>query len=387
MTDYVLLKRAPQVVPVADIHSFGFSALNLPMAPSIETLDLAPRAVVEAFRRPEVLAIAPVMPTRLIAQVASAEADAEANGVSWGIGAVGAIDSTYTGAGVTVAVLDTGIDAGHPAFAGVEIVQRDFSGDGDGDVLGHGTHCAGTILGRDVGGWRIGVARGVERLLVGKVLGNDGGGDSAMLFDGIQWAIENGADVISMSLGFDFPGMVARWIEQGYPPEAATSAALEGYRANLHMFDSLMGMVRAGAPFGRDPVVIAAAGNESMRPQYEIAASLPAAAFDVVSVAALSQAGAGYSVAPFSNNSAVLSGPGVEIVSARVGGGLIAYSGTSMACPHVAGVAALWCEYLASRNLTPSGANVQSKLRASARFDAIVDGDEASAGLGIASAP
>ena len=86
--------------------------------------------------------------------------------------------STWTGEGVTVAVLDTGIDSKHPAFAGVDIVEKDFTGTGNGDRQGHGTHCAGTIFGRDVDGKRIGVARGVKRALIGKVLGDEGGGDS-----------------------------------------------------------------------------------------------------------------------------------------------------------------------------------------------------------------
>nr|WP_229419583.1 S8 family serine peptidase [Pseudoduganella dura] len=109
--------------------------------------------------------------------------DARPAGVEtgWGITAVGADRSRFSGAGVTVAVLDTGIDAAHPAFSGVQLVQQDFSGDGDGDAFGHGTHCAGTILGRDVGGTRIGVARGVTRALIGKVLGNDGSGSTDMV--------------------------------------------------------------------------------------------------------------------------------------------------------------------------------------------------------------
>ena len=63
-------------------------------------------------------------------------ADPAADGSTWGVKAVGADTSPFTGDGVIVSVLDTGIDAAHPAFAGVEIVQRDFTGEGDGD--GHG---------------------------------------------------------------------------------------------------------------------------------------------------------------------------------------------------------------------------------------------------------
>ncbi len=126
-----------------------------------------------------------------------------------------------------MAELDTGIDATHPAFAGVELVQQDFTGEGDGDGNGHGTHCAGTVFGRDVDGQRIGVARGVSKALIGKVLGADGGGDSDMIFRAIQWAVGSGANVISMSLGFDFPGLVADRVKAGWPPDLATSRALE----------------------------------------------------------------------------------------------------------------------------------------------------------------
>ena len=86
------------------------------------------------------------MPTRLVEPLA---VDVEQT-AAWGIGAVGADRSTRTGAGVVPCVLDTGIDASHPAFAGVSLLEEDFSGTGTGDRQGHGTHCAGTVFGRDV---------------------------------------------------------------------------------------------------------------------------------------------------------------------------------------------------------------------------------------------
>jgi subtilisin family serine protease len=212
-------------------------------------------------RDPEVASVAPVMPTTLIRPFPSA-ADATS---AWGIAAVGADVSPFSGDGVTVAVLDTGIYAAHPAFAGVRLVERDFSGAGNGDRNGHGTHCAGTIFGREVEGVRIGVAPGVAAAFVGKVLGDDGGGTSEMIFRGLQWALDASADVISMSLGFDFPGLVARLTREGWPVELATSVALEAYRGNLRMFDALMAMVQARTPFDGGTVVVAAAGNESRR--------------------------------------------------------------------------------------------------------------------------
>ena len=358
-----------------------------PPEPRIETEDLTPNGLRLLARDPEVVSIAPVMPTRLIEPLPAQPAA----GASWGITAVRADLSSFDGQGVTVSVLDTGIDAGHAAFAGVNLVQQDFSGDGNGDVNGHGTHCAGTIFGRDVSGTRIGIARAVPKALIGKVLGNDGSGDSDMIFRAIQWATNDGADVISMSLGFDFPGLVERLTNAGWPVALATSAALEAYRGNLRMFDALMALIRARAAFGHSAVVVAAAGNESDRgtnPDFEIAASLPAAAEGVVSVAALQQAGAQFDVAPFSNTLAQISAPGVAIVSAKVGGGVRALSGTSMACPHVACVAALWWQAVRAQPLPATGTVVTARLFASARSNVFASGvDVADRGVGLATAP
>ncbi|EPX82323.1 S8 family peptidase [Salipiger mucosus] len=362
-----------------------------PPRPRLETHDMSPHDLRDAQRDPSVLTLARAMPTRLIEpepldDVREAEAEP-----AWGIEAIGATLTDMTGAGVRVAVLDTGIDADHPAFTGVTLTRADFAGTGDQDANGHGTHCAGTIFGRDVAGTRIGVARGVTEALIGKVLADDGRGSSEMLFDGMRWAADQGAQVMSMSLGFDFPGLAERLVEDGYPVLLATSVALEGYRMNLRMFDALMDMFRAQAAFDGGSVVVAASGNESRRqvsPDFEVGASVPAAAFGVISVGALGQGEAGLSVAPFSNSNPVLSAPGVGIVSAAAGGGLRALNGTSMACPHVAGAAALWWEAQARSGRPLTAAAVAARLQSSATLAGLDPAaDRMDVGQGLVQAP
>lgn len=357
--------------------------------PKIEVTALTKRQVHDLARDPAVRSIAPIMPIKLVAPVDGPTAGAATT--AWGITAVGADTSARTGAGVVVSILDTGIDAAHAAFTGVDLVQRDFSGSGNGDKVGHGTHCAGTVFGRDVNGTRIGVAPGVSRALIGKVLGDDGSGSSEWLFDGIQWAASNGAQVLSMSLGFDFPGLVEQLVADGMPVPAATSQALEGYRANLRMFDALMEMISSREPFGGGMIVVAAAGNESRRgknPDYEIGVSVPAAAEGVVSVAALGQTAAGLDVAYFSNTFAEISGPGVDILSAEAGGTLTTMSGTSMATPHVAGVTALWWEDVLDSPVPPTVNIVTARLLAAASVSGFAPNvDVADRGVGIVHAP
>lgn len=355
----------------------------------VDELDRRTSRAVAAKR--DVKAIAPVIPMRLISPVPQpADTAQPAAGVSWGITAVKADTSPFDGTDTIVAILDTGIAKNHPAFSGVTLVERDFTGEGNGDTHGHGTHCAGTVFGRDVNGTRIGVARGVTKALIGKVLGDEGGGSDAIV-SAINWAVEEGANVISMSLGIDFPGYVDSLISsEGLPADLATTIALEGYRQNVLLFERLASLVRAREAFGETTVIVAAAGNESRRAEnkdFEIACSPPAVSEGLISVAALGLTGGKFTVASFSNTNVLVAGPGVGITSARHTGGLVGMSGTSMATPHVAGVAALWMQRLAKDGPVP-GSQLKARLIASGTLaDLTGDFDVADVGSGMVQAP
>lgn len=357
---------------------------------SAESVAIDRRAIPLLTRDAGVLAIAPAMPVRLVAPFDFDGGAIAAQTVTWGVHAVAADTSPFTGEGIVVAVLDTGIDATHPAFAGVNLVQKDFTGDGNGDQHGHGTHCAGTIFGRAVNGTRIGVAPGVTRALIGKVLDSGGGGSSDNIVEAMLWAVEEGAHVISMSIGMDFGGYVKQLTDSGMPVELATSRALEGYRTNTRLFDSLAEHVRARGLETHPTLIVAAAGNESRRdqnPDFEVAVSPPAIAEGIVSVAALGDAQGGYVTAAFSNTGANVSGPGVGVVSAKLGGGLQTMSGTSMATPHVAGVAVLWAQQLAARNAL-NGFNLIGKLAGTASSEHLKEGyDPFDVGAGLVQCP
>lgn len=378
-------------VSTGDVFLGGGAALeSAPVVLSVEVTDMDRKDLSQVRREADVVAVAPAVPMKLIEprERPGSPAAAAAN-TAWGITAVGADTSPFTGSGIVVSVLDTGIDSSHPAFAGVQLVENDFTGEGNGDQHGHGTHCAGTIFGRDTDGTRIGVARGVTKALIGKVLGAQGG-SSDEIVNAIQWAVANGAHVVSMSLGIDFPGLVERLVGQGFPPALATSRALEGYRANVQLFERLASLVRAQSLFTQPIIIVAAAGNESERdqdPNFEIAVSPPAVSDGIVSVAALAQEAAGLTVASFSNTGANVSAPGVGVISAKRGGGLATMNGTSMACPHVAGVAALWAEKI--RGGGPfTAAHLTHRLMASGTTQTLKPGfDPFDIGTGLVRAP
>ena len=235
--------------------------------------------------------------------------------------------SRFTGKGIKVAVLDTGIDLGHPDFTGrltdgdnaVSFVMRESVQDGHG----HGSHCAGVVGGprQSAGGRRYGVAPDVQ-LLIGKVLSNAGTGYDDQIIDAIDWANDAGARVISMSLGSvrDVNGRYATLYEN----------------IGRVLLDSNPGAL-----------IVAAAGNESARPHYTQPVGNPAACPSFMSVAATDENRgiAAFSCRKMDNIGEVdISAPGVSIFSAWANGRFWTDSGTSMATPHVAGVAALYIE-------------------------------------------
>ncbi|HYG82774.1 MAG TPA: S8 family serine peptidase, partial [Pyrinomonadaceae bacterium] len=251
------------------------------------------------------------------------------NTLTWGLRAIGVASAfpPLSGRGIKVAVLDTGLDLDHPDFRNKVIVgtsARSFvSGVSVQDIHGHGTHCAGTVCGprESVGEIRYGVAPDAE-LLVGKVFNNairPKATDDDIL-EGITWAEENGARVISMSLGSkrntggDFPVLYE-----------TIAKRLLNRQAN-------------------SVLMVAAAGNASDRPHSLVCVENPAACPSIMAVAAIDE---GEEVASFSckrldDIGAVdVSAPGVAVYSSVTGGGFEEFDGTSMAAPHVAGLAAL----------------------------------------------
>jgi subtilisin family serine protease len=241
---------------------------------------------------------------------------------SWGLDRIDQVDLpldksfTYGGDAddVTVYVIDTGVEATHPAFGGrvsggYDVVDGD---DDPADENGHGTHVAGTI-----GGAEFGVAKGV-RIVPVRVLDADGSGSTAGVIEGVDWVAEHhhGLSVANMSLGG---------------------------KADAAMDLAVQAAIRSGVPFA------VAAGNNAD----DAALRSPSRVPEAITVAASDKTDR---QATFSSYGAVvdLFAPGVDITSAWIGGGTKTISGTSMATPHVTGAVALYLS--AHPDATPADA-------------------------------
>ncbi|MFJ7218431.1 S8 family peptidase [Amycolatopsis sp. NPDC098790] len=229
------------------------------------------------------------------------------------IGAPAAWQAGLTGRGVEVAVLDTGIDAGHPDLAGHVARSKDFTGKGSvEDGAGHGTHVASTIAGS--GAKYRGVAPDAT-LAVGKVLDDAGNGTFDQILAGMQWAVtEAHARVVNMSLGGG--------------PSDGTDPVSQAVNTLSRQYGTLF--VVAAGNFGQDESV-----------------ATPAAADAALAVAAVSKKDV---LSPFSSRGPRIgdgaakpdvAAPGESITAAWPGGGYQELDGTSMASPHVAGSAAI----------------------------------------------
>lgn len=341
--------------------------------PAISVETLGPCDLRDTARDPGILAMARVMPTRLIEPEPLDDIRENEAVTGWGIRATGAQDSELTGVGTRIALLDTGVDADHPAFRGVTLVRRDFAGTGNHDANGHGTHCAATILGRDVDGVRIGMARGITTAMLGKVVDDSGHGSSDMLLNGLLWAAGSGAQIACLSVAFDTVGLSELLVEQGYPLLLAASIAVDSHRSNLRLIETFAAMLQAPDSGQGGPLIIAAAGNDSRRqvaPDFEVGVSAPASAKGVLSVGALGQGEGGLIIAPFSNTAPTIAAPGVGIVSATSDGGLRTLNGTAQAAAHVAGAAALWSEALSAQAPAPASA-IRAALLATAQHSGL----------------
>ncbi|GAB3841836.1 S8 family peptidase [Dactylosporangium cerinum] len=247
------------------------------------------------------------------------------------IGAPAAWQAGHTGKGITVAVLDSGIDTGHPDLAGAVVGAQDFTGSASGtaDGFGHGTHVAGIITGDGAAssGRYVGVAPDAT-LLNGKVLNDNGLGLESWAIAGMEWAVQQGARVVNMSLS----GSV------GPGAEDLMSETVDRLTE------------QSGTLF------VVAAGNAG--PNAGTVGS-PGTAERALTVGAVD---GGDAMADFSSRGPTNPGgalkpdvtaPGVDIVSAlaegsrfaqwyaAVDGHYVSLSGTSMATPHVAGAAAI----------------------------------------------
>lgn len=282
---------------------------------------------------------------------------ADTSRLTWGLQATAVSTSRRSGQGVPVAVLDTGFDLRHPDFAGRDITAQSFvPGEPPQDGHGHGTHCVGTACGpaTPVGTRRYGIAYKAN-IFVGKVLSNQGSGTDTNILAGISWAIAKGCRVISLSLGADICT-----VSQAY--EAVGRRALD-----------------AGT------LIVAAGGNNATRMFGDPGCvGVPANSPSIMAVAAIDSrlriADFSAQSTPVAGGQIDIAGPGVAVYSSwPMPARFTTISGTSMATPHVAGIAALWSETTGA-----TGAALWSAVVQTARRLALPSVD---VGAGLAQAP
>lgn len=226
------------------------------------------------------------------------------------------VGTASAGQGVVIAVIDTGIDASHPDLEGVVIGGTDFSGVGSADGLSpvgssayHGTMVASLIVGQgNKSGGVIGVAPAAKLLSISVGLGIQGSNTDAQIADAVNWAVDQGADVINLSLSRNSANWPTSW-------DAA--------------------FLRA---FQNDIVIIAASGNDISG---DSEPGAPATIPGVISVTGLDKNHEGQEVAGSSGIGVSLSAPGVELFGSYPGGQIAKWSGSSAAAPLVSGVVAL----------------------------------------------
>ena len=315
--------RALDLDAAGDRQAIAFDTLGIAVV-ALDPGALSASVASAGERQPAIVAVEPerVMYAIEAEPLPGAARFADDDAFTWGLRATGADLADATGRGIRVAVLDTGMDVGHPDFAERPITSESFvAGAAAQDGHGHGTHCIGTACGsaEPSSGRRYGVASEAE-VFAGKVLSDAGSGSDASILAGIDWAITNGCRVISMSLGAD-------------DPDVSTAYEAVGRRA-----------------LGAGCLIVAAAGNNARRSAGDRGfVGRPANSPSIMAVAAVD---ADLWIAEFSAASNPLPGGQVDIA----GPGVAVYSswpmprrnhtisGTSMATPHVAGIAALWSQ-------------------------------------------